>query len=56
MDQESASHKTGQTSQATLAEGYRQMAADIKQEIEAEEWSEAMVGDVLDVDEETVQG
>ena len=31
--------------QATLLEGYRAMAADTEREIEAMEWSEALIGD-----------
>ncbi|MGA2168183.1 MAG: hypothetical protein ABSG62_08210 [Terracidiphilus sp.] len=38
--------ETKQTSQAALAEGCRQMAADIEHEMEAEKWVEALIGDV----------
>jgi len=54
MDQDSAVPKTGQTGHADLAEGYRRMAADAEHEMEAQEWAEALIGDVSDVDEETV--
>ena len=56
MDHDSDISGTNQTNQAELAEGYRQMAADVEHETEAEEWAEALVGDVWDVDEETVNG
>jgi hypothetical protein len=46
MDDNTAAHETSQTSQTALAESYRQMAADREQEMEAEEWTEALVGDV----------
>ena len=46
MDNNTAAHETSQTSQTALAESYRQMAADREQEMEAEEWTEALVGDV----------
>ncbi len=32
----------------SLLAGYRQMAADVDREAEASEWSEAMIGDVLE--------
>jgi hypothetical protein len=31
--------------EADLLEGYRMMAADQEQEVEAEEWSEGLIGD-----------
>jgi len=34
-----------QIDEAVLAEGYRQMAADLDQEAEAEEWAEALICD-----------
>ena len=46
MDQESASLKAHRASQTALEEGYRQMAADSEQEMEAAEWVEALIGDV----------
>ena len=46
MERNAAAHETSQTNQADLAVGYRQMAADREQEMEAEEWVEALVGDV----------
>jgi hypothetical protein len=36
---------TNPTNQTDLAEGYRQTAADREHEAEAEEWTEALVGD-----------
>jgi hypothetical protein len=56
MDRDSAVPETEQTRPADLAEGYRQMAADVEHEMEAEEWAEALIGDVLDIDEEAVRG
>ena len=41
-----AAHETSQAKQATLAEGYRLMAADRAREAEAEEWTEALIGDI----------
>ncbi len=46
MERNAAAHETSQTNQADLAEGYRQMAADQEREAEAEEWAEALIGDV----------
>jgi hypothetical protein len=54
MDQDPAAPEADQTGWADIAEGYRQMSADIEHELEAEEWTEALVGDVSDVDKETV--
>jgi hypothetical protein len=51
MDCDGAAHETGEQAQVDLAESYRQMAADREHETEAEEWTEALVGDIL----ETVQ-
>lgn len=34
--------------EAALEDGYRAMAADVVREREAEEWSEALIGDGLD--------
>jgi hypothetical protein len=51
MEHDSAAHETSPTNQSDLAEGYRQMAADIEHEMEAEEWAEALTGDVA-LDEE----
>ncbi|MGA3069799.1 MAG: hypothetical protein ABSD43_06235 [Terracidiphilus sp.] len=31
--------------EAALLEGYRQLAADLEQEVEAEEWTEGLIGD-----------
>jgi hypothetical protein len=50
MDYDTAAHERGEWSQADLAEGYRQMAADREQELEAEIWTVALVGDILEVD------
>lgn len=41
-----AVNETRAARQAELAEGYRMMAADRKREAEAEEWMEALVGDI----------
>ena len=41
-----AAHETSQTRQTALAEGYQMMAADRARETEAEEWTEALVGDI----------
>jgi hypothetical protein len=50
MDYDNAANKRGEWSHADLAEGYREMAADRQQEMEAEEWTEALIGDILEVD------
>jgi hypothetical protein len=46
MEHDSAAHESSQAKEADLAEGYRQMAADVEHEMEAEEWAEALIGDV----------
>jgi hypothetical protein len=46
MNRDADANEAGRLSQADLAEGYRQMAVDRDQEIKAEEWTEALVGDV----------
>lgn len=51
MDKNLIIPKKRETSQAELADGYRQMASDREQEMEAEEWAEALIGDALDKDE-----
>jgi hypothetical protein len=50
MDCESATREASQPKQAALLEGYRQMAADRERELEAEEWTEALIGDILGID------
>jgi hypothetical protein len=35
----------GRIEEASLLDGYRQMAADEEQEAEAEEWTEGLIGD-----------
>jgi len=55
MDSGSDAQETRGLSQAALIEGYRQMAADGEQEAEAEEWAEALIGDILETTEESVQ-
>ena len=40
-----AAKQTRSNVQASLLDGYRQMAADQEQEAEAEEWSEGLIGD-----------
>jgi len=42
----SAAQETRRAKQSALAEGYRLMAADRARETEAEEWTEALVGDI----------
>jgi hypothetical protein len=51
MDREIAAHETSPASQADLTEDYRQMAADTEHEVEAEEWVEALIGDVASDEE-----
>ena len=46
MDSDTDAHESSLAKEADLAEGYRQMAADIEHEAEAEEWAEALIGDV----------
>jgi hypothetical protein len=41
----SAAEEMSKKRQATLAEGYKQMAADREREAEAEEWTEGLIGD-----------
>ena len=41
-----AAQESSKAKQSALAEGYRQMAADRAREMEAEEWTEALVGDI----------
>jgi hypothetical protein len=55
MNHETDVIETSEESQAVLAEGYRQMAADRDQEALAEEWTEALIGDVADSGEETFE-
>jgi hypothetical protein len=55
MDHNTDTHDNSRTSQTMLADGYRQMAADQKQEAEAEEWTEALVGDAFGADQEPAQ-
>jgi hypothetical protein len=40
-----AAEKASGIEEASLLEGYRQMAADQEQEAEAEEWTEGLIGD-----------
>jgi hypothetical protein len=42
---ESTIGKLDNEREAELLEGYRQLAADQEQEVEAEEWSEGLIGD-----------
>ena len=56
MNSKNAVHETGTISHGTLADGYRQMAADIEHELEADEWTEALVGDILEVNRGPVSG
>jgi hypothetical protein len=41
-----AARDSDRETQAALAEGYRQMAADRAREAEAEEWVEGLIGDI----------
>jgi len=41
-----AEDENARVSQEALEEDYRQMAADTEHEIEAEEWCEALIGDI----------
>jgi hypothetical protein len=41
-----AAYETSRNKQNALAEGYQMMAADRAREAEAEEWAEALIGDV----------
>jgi len=41
-----AARQANENNQESLAEGYRLMAADRAREAEAEEWTEALVGDI----------
>jgi hypothetical protein len=41
-----AAHERSRAKQNDLAEGYRQMASDRAREIEAAEWTEALIGDI----------
>jgi hypothetical protein len=54
MDRDSAAWARVQAKQTALANGYLELAADRDHEVEAEEWTEGLIGDALDVDEETV--
>jgi len=47
MDHDDTAHVARQISHAELAEGYRRMAEDTEQELEAAEWAEAMIVDAL---------
>ena len=55
MDRDSAAQATVQAKQTALTDGYREMAADRDHEVEAEEWTEGLIGDAFEVDEETFQ-
>ena len=46
MDRDTAAHETSEQSQAVQADGYREMAADIEHEMEAEEWVEQILFEV----------
>ena len=49
MDRDAATHEASVQIQLDMAEGYRRMAADREREMEAEEWTEALVGDILEI-------
>jgi hypothetical protein len=44
-----------ETNPAALGESYRQMAAEIDQEMQAEEWAEALIGDAFGIAQEPAQ-
>ena len=46
MDRDDVTNGADELSKADLAEGYRHMAADREQEMEAEEWTEGLISDV----------
>jgi hypothetical protein len=48
MDRDAATDEASVQIQLDLAEDYRRMAADREREMEAEEWVEALVGDILE--------
>jgi hypothetical protein len=50
VEQNSVGDDNSRASQEALEEEYRQMAADREREIEAEEWIEALIGDVSEVE------
>jgi len=56
MDHKSAEYETTKRNQAALVEGYKLMAADVEHEAEAAEWAEALVGDLLNEEEEIASG
>jgi hypothetical protein len=43
---EAAALETTEAKQAALEEGYRQMAADLEHEMEAEEWTQQILFDI----------
>ena len=43
---EAAAPETTEAKQAALEEGYRQMAADLEHEMEAEEWTQQILFDI----------
>jgi hypothetical protein len=49
MNHHPAAHEASQARLTNLEEGYRQMAADRKREMEAEEWTEALVRDTMEI-------
>jgi hypothetical protein len=55
MDHDAAAQETFQATQTALANGYRELAADREHEVEAEEWTEARIGDAFDDDEDTAE-
>jgi hypothetical protein len=54
MDDDAEAAEARKTREAALAEGYRQMAADVEHELEADEWAEALIGDALEVEGEII--
>jgi hypothetical protein len=48
MEKDAPAAEADKTSEAALAEGYRQMAADREREAEAEEWTEHILFELED--------
>jgi hypothetical protein len=46
VEQNRSGDENSRASKEALEEEYRQMAADREHEIEAEEWAEALIGDI----------
>ena len=46
MDRRTDGDENSRASQEALEEEYRQMAAETEREMDAEEWTEALIGDI----------